>query len=436
MFKISVICPDEEVVEDLDQIMSDRNDVAIQHAFTANPGQIELDRHLHFHSPQAILVSSGGDTRTMDLVDYVTRTYPNLPVVALHMETNLGPASLLPFMRAGVREVIFQPLDRQEVREVMDRLRATAAEDAIPKVGKVLCFLPSKPGVGASTVAINTAAALAQEGSRVLLVDGDLTSGMVRFMLKLQNPASIRDAARRISDLDEFLWPQLITKVREGLDVLHAGKASPTGSLDSEVLLRMMDFWRAAYDVVCFDFSGSLEPFCLDVMRYADRIFLVSTSEVTSLHLLMEKIQLLKASDMIDRVQVFQNRKAHKDDLTQRQIEKVIGMPICKVFRNSYSETLAASREGRAVRANSALGAEFKAFAAELCGKPMRSQKSFGWIWAAFARKTRAPEARQLAGVARSGTPALVAFQPVLALPEAAPNSLVRYRDSTRAAGM
>src|SRR5258708_1432869 len=136
-------------------------------------------------------------------------------------------------------------------------------KDAIPKAGKVLCFLPSKPGVGASTVAINTAAALAREGSKVLLVDGDLTSGMVRFMLKLQNPASIRDAARRISDLDEFLWPQLITEVREGLDVLHAGKVSPTCSLDSEVLLSLMDFWRAAYDVVCFDFSGNLEQFSL-----------------------------------------------------------------------------------------------------------------------------------------------------------------------------
>src|ERR1039457_1922092 len=59
VLKISVICPDEQVVEDLDQILSDRDDVVIQHAFTGNPGQIELDRHLHLHSPQAILVSSG-----------------------------------------------------------------------------------------------------------------------------------------------------------------------------------------------------------------------------------------------------------------------------------------------------------------------------------------------------------------------------------------
>ncbi len=415
------------MVEDLDQILCDRKDVAIRHAFTRNPGHIELDRHLHLHSPQAILVSSGGDKHTLSLIEYVRHTYPNLPVVVLHAETNLGPASLLPFMRAGVREVIFQPLDRQEVREVVDRLCAMPAKDAIPKVGKVLCFLPSKPGVGASTVAINTAAALAREGSRVLLVDGDLTSGMVRFMLKLQNPSSIRDAARRIADLDKFLWPQLITEVRDGLDVLHAGRVSPTGSLDSKVLLSLMDFWRAAYDVICFDFSGNLEQFCLDALQYADRIFLVSTSEVTSLHLLLEKAQHLKASGLIERVQVVQNRKAPKDDLTRRQIEKAIGMPVCKVFRNSYAETLAANREGRAVRANSALGEEFTAFAAELCGRPIQGGKSLGAVLA------RVFKTRPSAPMEPDGNRVLVTFRPVLALPEPAPKALVRYGSSTRA---
>jgi Flp pilus assembly CpaE family ATPase len=426
MLKILVLCPDERVVEELDLILSDRDDVAVRRAFTETPGQIELDRYLRFQSPGAILVSSGGDNHTMRLVEYVRHTYPNLPVVVLCPDADQGALSLLPFMRAGVREVIFKPLDRREVREVVDRLCAMPAKDAIPKAGKVLCFLPSKPGVGASTVAINTAAALAREGNKVLLVDGDLTSGMIRFLLKLQNPASIRDAARWVSDLDEFLWPKLVTTVREGLDVLHAGQVALSGSLDSEVLQNLTDFWRTAYDVVCFDFSGNLEQFSLDVMRYADRIFLVSTSEVTSLHLLREKLQLLKASDIIDRIQVIQNRKTHSEDLNKRQIEELIGVPVCKVFRNSYSETLAASRAGRAIRANSALGAEFKAFASELSGRPAPSGKLIGQIMAALAEKARAFRAPQ-PKVLGSGARQLVTFQPLLALPAPEPKEIVRY---------
>jgi pilus assembly protein CpaE len=435
VLKISVICPDEQVVRKLGQILSERNDVAIQHAFAANPGQVQLDRHIHFHSPQAILVACDGENHALILVKYLRGRYPNLPVIILHSRTNGGAASLLPFVRAGARDVVFQPLDAQELNEVVDRLCAMGAAEAIPKSGKVLCFLPSKPGVGASTVAINTAAALARQGSKVLLVDGDLTSGMVRFMLKLQNPASIWDAARRVSDLDEFLWPQLITKVREGLDVLHAGKVSPACSLDSDVLLSLMDFWRAAYDFVCFDFSGNLEQFCLDAMRFADRIFLVSTSEITSLHLLLEKAQILKASDLMDRVQVVQNRKARNEELRKRQIESLIGIPVCKVIRNSYSETLAASREGRAVRSNSALGAEFKAFAAELSGRPLPKRNSFRDMLGAFAKK-RPFKTRQFSDNHQANTPLLVTFQPMLALPEPEPTALVKYVSSTRAPGM
>jgi Flp pilus assembly CpaE family ATPase len=432
LLKILVICPDEQVIEQLDQILADRDDVALQHIFKENPKPIELDRHLHLHSPQAILVSSDGDDRTVGLIDYLTKKYPGLPVVVLHKDTCLGAGSLVPYMRAGAREVISEPLNERDVCAVVDRLCALPAHDAIPRAGKIMCFLPSKPGVGASTIAINTAAALAREGSKVLLVDGDLTSGMIRFTLKLHNQNSIRDAAQRIFDLDEFLWPQLITEVAEGLDVLHAGKVTTACSFDSEALLTLMDFWRATYDVVCFDFSGNLEPFSIEVMRYADRIFLVSTSEVSSLHLLVEKMQFLRASEMIDRVQIVQNRKASNEDLSKRQIEQLIGMPVCKVFRNNYSEASTAIKAGRPIRANSALGAEFKAFAAELCGKPVPNRKYFTQL-VVFARKAGVLRAPQPTDTAPASTRPLVTFRPILALPEPAPRALVLYRDSTHA---
>ncbi len=426
MLKLSVIGSNEQTVGELDHILGGRNGVTIQHAFAGNPGRRELDRHLHFHSPNAVLISSENEPYALALVDYITGKYPHLPVVILQPEGYRAPESLLQFMRAGVRDWISQPLDPEEIAEVIDRLCAMPAKDAAQKLGKVLCFLPSKPGVGSSTVAVNTASALAQEGSRVLLVDGDLTSGMVRFMLKLKNTASILDAAQRVAELDGALWPQMITEVGEGLDVLHAGKVSSAGSLDSGSLLSLIDFWRTAYDFVCIDFSGNLERFCLDAMRFADRIFLVSTSEVNSLHLLIEKAQVLKANDLLPRVQVIQNRKGPNEDLNKGQIESLTRIPICKVFRNSYSETLAASKEGRTVRAKSALGSQFRVFAAELSGRPARSGSSLLDMFAAIARKAWVSETRQIAGTVPSDTRALPAPRIPLALPQATSGVLVR----------
>jgi hypothetical protein len=159
-------------------------------------------------------------------------------------------------------------------------------------------------------------------------------------------------------------------------------------------------------------------------MRGADRIFFVSTSEIASLHLLRAKLQLLKGNDIIDRVRVIQNRKTHSEDLGKREIEELIGVPVCRVFRNSYSETLAASKEGRAIRANSALGGEFKAFASELTGRPAPSGKSIRQMVAALAEKARALRTSQ-SKVLGSGP--RVTFQPMLTLPAPEPKELVRY---------
>ena len=62
--------------------------------------------------------------------------------------------------------------------------------------------------------------------TRVLLSDFDLNSGMMRFMLKLQNEYSVLDAVENSLRMDEDLWPQLVTSFGK-LDVLHAGRVNP-----------------------------------------------------------------------------------------------------------------------------------------------------------------------------------------------------------------
>ncbi len=69
---------------------------------------------------------------------------------------------------------------------------------------QVYSFLPSKAGVGASTMAMNTAVAMSRvPDSSVLLSDFDLNSGMVRFMLKLDGAYCVTDATEHALDMDE-----------------------------------------------------------------------------------------------------------------------------------------------------------------------------------------------------------------------------------------
>ena len=60
----------------------------------------------------------------------------------------------------------------------------------------------------------------ADPNTRVLLSDFDLSSGMLRFMLKLTNEFSVPDAISRVGDMDENLWPQLVTPIQGGSSLL------------------------------------------------------------------------------------------------------------------------------------------------------------------------------------------------------------------------
>ena len=52
-----------------------------------------------------------------------------------------------------------------------------------------------------------------RKDARVLLSDFDLNSGMMRFLLKLENSHSVPEACEHADEMDENLWPQLVTKV-------------------------------------------------------------------------------------------------------------------------------------------------------------------------------------------------------------------------------
>ena len=53
---------------------------------------------------------------------------------------------------------------------------------------------------------------------------------------------------------------------------------------------------RRNYQALCFDLSGNLERYSLEIMQECKRILLVCTPEIASLHLAREKMAFLRAT--------------------------------------------------------------------------------------------------------------------------------------------
>ena len=158
--------------------------------------------------------------------------------------------------------------------------------------------------------------------------------------------------------MDEALWPQMVTTI-DKLDVLHAGKLNPDFRVEAAQLNHLMEFMRRNYKVLCFDLSGNLEKYSLEIMHESKKIFLVCTPEIPSLHLAREKYLYLKQLDLHDRVCVLLNRSQRRPLITPEQIEQLLGVPVTMTFPNDYQGVHRALTFGRWVDPTTELGRQF-----------------------------------------------------------------------------
>ena len=363
MLRGIIICPDADLSERLESLLTEIGIVSVTRTLDRYPNSLELIRFLRAHAPQVIFISTESTTKALEIARDVEKNTPGVQVVAVSRFCD--PQILLEVMRAGIREFASLPFDRQTLTEGLMRLKDAldAKPPEIESTDQIFSFLPSKAGVGTSTIALNTAKAISRlPDTNTLLTDFDLNSGMLRFMLKLDNPYCVTDAAEHSLDMDESLWPTMVTTM-ESLDVLHAGKLNPDFRIEPTQIRHLLEFFRRNYRALCVDLSGNLEKYSLEIMHESRRVFLVCTPEITSLHLAREKYLYLKQLDLGERVSVLLNRCQKRSLITPQQIEQLLGLPVHMTFPNDYQGVQQALTEGRWVVPLSELGKQFTALA-------------------------------------------------------------------------
>jgi ATP-binding protein involved in chromosome partitioning len=129
----------------------------------------------------------------------------------------LGRVGSLPGV--GGVEVVMGEMDAEERRALMDRARRKAQTDRalstdIPATARVLAVSSGKGGVGKSSVTVNLAAALAQRGLVVGLLDADIWGFSVPRLLGMQGELKAEDG--KIVPLEKPVGAGLLKVVSMG----------------------------------------------------------------------------------------------------------------------------------------------------------------------------------------------------------------------------
>ncbi|MDX1979452.1 MAG: P-loop NTPase [Bryobacteraceae bacterium] len=335
---------------------------------SAYPTQQTLDIRLRQLQPDVALVDLSTDLeRASEIIRVLVSQRPPIPVVGLH--THNDSEVILRAVRQGVSEFLYAPFDPEIQREAIARLERLRQPDSPgePEMGRMVVFSSAKPGAGSSTLATQTAFALKRAtGKRILLADFDLVSGTIGFYLKLNQRYSLADLLH--SAAEPSSWPNY-TVTCGGVDILTAPEKPYTGLVEPARFQEILHSIRYLYDWIVVDLPVVFHRISLLALSQAEKSFLVSTTELPSLHLTRKALSLLTQVGFgKDRIHVVVNRFSKKDDLGGTDMARLFECPVHATFPNDYFSLHRVITLGRPLTNDCELGQAIENLAAKISG--------------------------------------------------------------------
>ncbi len=274
-------------------------------------------------------------------------------VLLIALSSKPSPDRVLSAMRAGYVEYLQTPLNADEFKESLMRLRRRWGVVQNTRPGRVLAFLGARGGVGATTLAVHLSTFVAQIcGKKVLIVDSHRQLGHVGLYLGLPTTEyHFYDLARNVDRLDADLLEGFVAHEVNGVDVLPG----PDGlfgltEVPLDAIQQTLRFLRGAYEYVIIDCSQGIGSGNEAVLVESDRIYVVATPDVPALHDLSRYIdRLLQYNFPAGKVNVVINRGRSKGELGLRAISDSIQIPVDIFISNSSMDLITAMNTGKPV---------------------------------------------------------------------------------------
>ena len=334
----------------------------------AYPARQSLEIRLKQLKPDVVLLDVASELETAcEVIRWVAACGPSTQVIGLHVRNDSD--AVLRSLRAGATEFLQPPFDAASQNEAASRLRRLLQPEAVEDVepGNISAFSSAKPGSGASTIAAQTAFALRRStNKRVLLADFDVMGGMIGFYLKLNHSKSVLDALQFADQLGDSLWSALVA-TSEGVDILPAPETPYAGLVDSSRLHAVLEYARLNYDWIVIDLPVVFQRLSLMAISESDRAFLITTSELPSLHLARKAVNLLNQLGFPkERFQILMNRINKRDEIAVSDIEKLFNCSVHSRFPNDFFSLHRAVTLGQAIDGHSELGKAIESLAGKL----------------------------------------------------------------------
>lgn len=302
--------------------------------------------------PDVIFVGSELSTdRAIEYARVVTSDYPEISVILVaEPETDLVHDAT----SAGIRGVIDTRISDPDLAALLDRVGQDikpATESSGPQPHQVIVIASPKGGVGKSTTAVNIAALLAEEApGEVVVIDLDLQFGDVATLLDLEPPYTISDAFT--SGMDDSMRLRTLLMPHPANFYVLCGSDNPAenGRVTGDQIRKLVHHYSASFRYVVVDTPAGLHEETLASLEEATDVVFVATLDVACLRAVRREIDVLAELFLLpQRRHILLNRSDRRAGLTERDVERILGLPVNAVIPESESVALAANRGELAV---------------------------------------------------------------------------------------
>jgi pilus assembly protein CpaE len=324
--------------------------LALTHPGAAQPDVLMIDIRGHGQVPSALAA--------------LKRQHPATSVVLV--ATELAPGLMLEAMRSGANECIAEPLTAEIVGSAISRL---IAQRSGPVGGRVFAFVGAKGGVGTTTLAVNVATMLAQTHGSTLFIDMHPAYGDARVLLGAEPRFSVMDALENTHRLDLSFFQGLTAQSKAGVTLLASPDNGPIGAVDTHRIRLLLDFAARSYRYTVLDLPRS-NPVMLDALESVSSIFVVTNQELASVRGASRVADALSRRYSRDKVAVVVSRYDKGAEITARDIEEVVHVPVRGTIPSDYRLALQALNDGRpfVLAGNGKLAAAVESFARQITG--------------------------------------------------------------------
>lgn len=310
-----------------------------------------------------------GDPRELKQLEELKRLLPTGRSIIV-TSANPSVEGMRSLMRLGIADLVPQPVQRA------DLLRALAAAiEHKPRIAsgppdaeaRVVCFFSACGGMGATTLAVQSACALGAKNLKrdkkgdkhdkasVCVLDLDIQLGSAALYLDLPSKSSVMDLHGAIARVDGSMLRTAMAHHRCDVDVLAApAHVQPLEDLTPEGIMRLLLIARREYREIMVDLPPVWTRWTRALIRGSDALVLILQPSVPAVRQAKRQLDTLMEEGLEDVPVTLVMNRVEQQSLFRRPMNEVtisdaataLGREIAYTVPNDYGSMIQAINQG------------------------------------------------------------------------------------------